>query len=204
MTSPLPNRAAILLLALCGIVAAQATTIVPPTFEEMAARADLIFVGTATNSRSEWRTNGTDRAIFTLVTFNTQEVLKGPQTPSVTLQFLGGTMGEVSLDVAGVPRFFSGERVILFVENNGAQFCPLVGVFHGKFAIKRDEKTGREIVVMHDGRPLKDVAEIGTGEGADLRRNPAVPLITGSVEPMTLEGFKSAIRNHLAKSPPTK
>ena len=35
---------------------ASATTVIPPTFEEMADRAELVFVGKAVGSRAEWRT----------------------------------------------------------------------------------------------------------------------------------------------------
>jgi hypothetical protein len=206
MKVPLLNAAgvAILLATWFAAVPAQATTVVPPTFEEMTVRADLIFVGTATSTYSEWRTNGPNRAIFTLTTFQTQDVLKGDKTPFVTLQFLGGTLGDVTLEVAGVPRFNAGERVILFVEKNGSQFCPLVGVFNGKFTIKTDETTGRDFVVMHDGHTLKDVAEIGSGEGAELGPKRPIVLVGKDRDPMTLEGFKSAIRDNLAKARQTK
>ncbi|HXT41041.1 MAG TPA: hypothetical protein VN887_13605, partial [Candidatus Angelobacter sp.] len=103
---------------------AMATTVIPPTFEEMADRADLVFVGKAVGSRSEWRSVGADRAIFTLVEFETEQVLKGNAGKTVTLQFLGGTVGATTLDVGEVPRFNAGERVFLFVEGNGVQFCP--------------------------------------------------------------------------------
>ena len=84
---------------------------------------------------------------------------------ALTLEFLGGTVGEVTLDVAEVPKFNAGERVLLFVEGNGIQFCPVVGVFHGKFRVHKDETSGRDIVLMHDGKPLRDVGEIGTSAG---------------------------------------
>src|SRR5216117_759967 len=117
--------AAALLLS-CAV---RATTVIPPTFEEMADRAELVFAGRALVSRAEWRTVGTKRLIFTLVEFETEEVLKGNARKSVTLQFLGGTIGDATLKITGVPRFNAGDRVILFVEKNGLQFCPVVGVF---------------------------------------------------------------------------
>jgi hypothetical protein len=94
-------------------------------------------------ARSEWRNAATNRVIFTLVEFETSEIIKGNAGASVTLQFLGGTVGDVTLEVAGVPKFHAGDRVILFVESNGVFFCPVVGVFHGKFDLRKDQKTGR-------------------------------------------------------------
>jgi hypothetical protein len=46
---------------------ANATTVIPPAFEEMTDRAELVFVGKVISSRAEWRTVGTNRLIFTLV-----------------------------------------------------------------------------------------------------------------------------------------
>jgi hypothetical protein len=56
---------------------ANATTVIPPTFEEMTDRAELVFVRKVVGSRAEWRTVGTNRLIFTLIEFERQEVLKG-------------------------------------------------------------------------------------------------------------------------------
>ena len=174
-----------------------ATTVIPPTFEEMTDRAELIFVGKVVSSRAEWRTVGTDRVIFTLVEFERQEVLKGEAGVSVTLQFLGGTVGDVTLEIAGVPKFNAGDREFLFVEGNGVQFCPLVGVFHGKFGVRKDEKTGRDILVMHNGKPLLDVAEIGTGEGAEFGPKRPKLSIPADCEPMSVDDFKTKVREHL-------
>jgi hypothetical protein len=179
---------------------AQATTVIPPTFEEMADRAELVFVGKTIATRSEWRTVDTKRVIFTWVEFETEEVLKGTAGPAVTLQFLGGTVGEITLAVTGVPRFNTGDRVILFVEKNGTQFCPLVGVFHGKFGLRKDEKTGRDLVVMHDGKPLRDVTEIGTGDGAEFGPKRPKLAIEANRAPMSADDFRTKVRAHLNKS----
>jgi hypothetical protein len=178
---------------------ARATTVVPPTFEEMADRADLVFVGDVVGSQAEWRVTGTNQAIFTLVDFHTEEILKGTAAASVRLRFLGGTLGGVTLEVVAVPKFKAGDRVLLFVEGNGVQFCPLVGVYHGKFGVRKDGKLRRDIVFMHDGKPLRDVAEIGAGEGAQFGLERAKLSIPAEREPMSLDDFKARIRSQLVK-----
>jgi hypothetical protein len=176
---------------------ADATTTIPPTFEEMTDRAELVFVGKVVSSRAEWRTVGTNRVIFTLVEFETQEVLKGTTGKSVTLQFLGGTVGDVTLEIADVPKFKAGDREFLFVEGNGVQFCPLVGVFHGKFGVRKDEKTGRDILVMHNGKTLRDVAEIGTSVGLEFGPKRPKLSIPADRVPMSADDFKTKVREHL-------
>ncbi len=176
-----------------------ATTVVSPTFEEMTDRADLVFVGKVVELKAEWQVAGTNQAIFTLVEFHTEEILKGTAPASISLRFLGGKVGGMTLEVVAVPKFEAGDRVLLFVEGNGVQFCPLVGVYHGKFGVRKDDKSSRDIVFMHDGKPLRDVAEIGAGEGAQFGSNRARLSIPAEREPMSLDDFKARIRSHLAK-----
>jgi hypothetical protein len=125
------------------------------------------------------------------------EVLKGEAGVSITLQFLGGTVGGVTLEIDGVPKFSAGDRVLLFVEGNGVQFCPLVGVFHGKFGVRKDEPTGRDILVRHNGKPLRDVAEIGTGAGVEFRPERSKLSLPADGAPMSADDFKAKVREHL-------
>jgi hypothetical protein len=165
----------------------------------MADRADLIFVGKVISSQAAWQVSGTNQAIFTRVEFHTEEILKGTAEATVQLRFLGGTVSGVTLEVVDVPQFKSGDRVLLFVEGNGVQFCPLVGVYQGKFGVRKDDKSNRDIVLKHDGRPLLDVAEIGAREAAQVAPNRAKLAKAAEREPMSLDDFKARIRSHLAK-----
>jgi len=139
---------------------ARATSVLAPKFEAMVDRADLIFAGRVTSQHSEWRDLNGHRAIVTLVTFSVERTHKGRAESAVTLQFLGGRVGQVSMDVAEMPQFKAGERVVLFVEDNGNTASPVIGFFYGRFWLKKDA-AGGDIVLQHDGAPLVDVAEIG-------------------------------------------
>jgi hypothetical protein len=139
---------------------ALATMVIAPSFDRMVERADLIFTGQVTSQHSEWRNTGGQKSIVTLVSFRVQAVHKGSADSVVTLQFLGGTIGDTTLDVSEMPKFKQGERVVLFVEKNGASASPLIGFYHGKFSLKKDA-SGREAVLKHNGEPLTNVAEIG-------------------------------------------
>src|SRR6185369_14180146 len=86
-------------LAITSATVAVATTVLPPTFEEMVRRADLVFEGKVVGVHSEWRTVEAKQVIFTLVEFQPLDVLKGATGASVTLQFLGGTIGDVTMEV---------------------------------------------------------------------------------------------------------
>ena len=159
-----------IVIAACACLAlltftARATSVLPPGFEALVDRADLIFAGRVTSQRSEWRNFNGQKAMVTLVTFTVERTHKGRADSVVTLQFLGGRVGEVTMDVAEMPQFKAGERVILFVEDDGNTASPVIGFFHGKFLLRKDE-SGRDFVLQHDGAPLADVAEIGRAKNA--------------------------------------
>jgi hypothetical protein len=78
---------------------------------------------------------------------------------------LGGTVGSETMEVTDAPKFKVGDRDILFVENNGTQFIPLVGIMHGRFRVKNDE-AGRDAVFTNEGSPLSDVTQLGKNEVA--------------------------------------
>lgn len=167
---------------------ATATSVLAPSFELLVDRAELIFTGQVISQRSEWRSNDGQKSIVTLVTLAVQQVHKGHASSSVTLQFLGGTIGEVSLDVAEIPKFKPGERVVLFVEGNGINASPLVGFYHGKFSLQRS-RAGLETVLRHNGEPFLASSRSGAKEAVS-----SAP----AEEAVTHEEFVMQIRRRVA------
>ena len=144
---------------------ALATTVIPPSFDDLVGRAEMIFQGTVTDVRSEWTGEGAQRHIMSYVTVKVEEAIKGNPGTSVTLRMLGGTVGAETMEVSDAPKFRVGDRDILFVENNGTQFVPLVGIMHGRFRVKKDE-AGRDAVFTNEGSPLSDVTQLGKNQAA--------------------------------------
>src|SRR5436190_14951832 len=158
------------LLTCAGIIlaigcSALATTVIPPSFDELVSRAEMIFQGSVTGVRSEWTGEGAQRHIMSYVTLKVEDAIKGNPGSTVTLQMLGGTVGAETMQVSDAPKFKVGDRDILFVENNGTQFIPLVGIMHGRFRVKKDE-TGRDAVFTNEGSPVSDLNQLGKDEAA--------------------------------------
>src|SRR5438477_6503744 len=157
------------LLTCAGILAigcsALATTVIPPSFDELVSRAEVIFQGTVTDVRSQWVGEGGQRHINSYVTFKVEDAIKGKPGAQITLQMLGGTVGSETMEVTDAPKFKVGDRDILFVENNGTQFVPLVGIMHGRFRVKKDA-AGQDAVFTNEGSPLSDVSNLGKNEEA--------------------------------------
>lgn len=153
---------ALLGLALCivGLRSARATSVIPPTFPELVSEAETIVRGRVTDIavRRASAPDGTP-VIKTHVTFAVERTLKGAERREITLELLGGTIGEESLVVTGMPRFERGTTDYLFVERNGVQFCPLVAVRHGRYRLLRDD-TGREFIGRDNAVPLTEVGEV--------------------------------------------
>lgn len=139
---------------------ARATSVVPPTFHELVTEAQTIAEGTVTAVQSRWVDGPQGNVIKTFVTFSVQKTLKGDARDSVTLEFLGGTVGTDTLHVAGMPEFKVGQHEIVFVEGNGVQFCPLVRFGHGRYHVHTDANSHRRFVTRNDDSPLRSVADV--------------------------------------------
>jgi hypothetical protein len=150
-----------LLLLLAVAAGVRATTVEPPTFSQLVAEADSIYRGHVTAVEAR-RVEGSSGAavIKTFVTFAIDKAIKGTEQPEVVLQFLGGTVGEDTLEVSGMPHFNVGDREILFVQKNGTQFCPLVRIMHGRYRLQHEAANGRDYVARENRAPLNDVSDV--------------------------------------------
>lgn len=161
----------------------------------MVERAEQIFSGRVEAVKSDWALRGGRKCIVTTVSFLVEKMYKGVSVRRTQLEFLGGTVGSESMEVQGVPRFSTGERVILFTEGNGRQFCPLVGVYHGKLVIKREISSGTDLVLRHDGRPVTKTEEVGAGEVSEIAASGPI----GSRPPMSVEAFIEGLTSEIRK-----
>ena len=181
-------------LVLIGIALsrASATTVIPPTFDQLVHQAEFIFQGTVTNSQSAFVGEGAQRHIETYVTFQVDENVKGEAGSSYTIRMLGGTVGNETLEITDVPKFKVGDRDILFVEHNNEQFVPLVGIGYGRFHVQRDEQTGRDVLLTDEGEAVRDLAQLGHNEAAATAADLS--------QAITPDALKSAVHQQLGDS----
>jgi len=182
----------------------RATSVVPPSFPELVAEADAIYRGrvTAVQARRVDRPDGEGTVIKTFVTLVVERVLKGPERNDVTLEFLGGTVGEETMSVSGMPKFNLGAREIVFVQKNGVQFCPLVGLMHGRYRVVRDEATAREHVARDNGAPLTDTSEVEMPIATLPGPVRAATAANASANALTPAAFESSITNEVQRPTP--
>src|ERR1700731_4355828 len=85
----------VLLLVSClafTIASTHATTVIPPTFDQLVNDAETIFEGTVSAMHSEWAGQGSERHIVTYVTFKIEDPIKGALGAETTLRMFGGTI----------------------------------------------------------------------------------------------------------------
>jgi len=160
-----------------------ATTVIPPSFDQLMTRAQVIFEGEVTGLRSQWIGEGSQHRIVTYVTFKVDDALKGDPGTTYSMRMLGGTVDDRTMEVSDAPKFKVGDHDVLFIENNGSQFIPLVGLQHGRFRVEKDS-SGRQTLLTGNGLPLADVNQLG-GKEETLAQSKAA---------LSLDDFKSIVR----------
>ncbi|MEO6971162.1 MAG: hypothetical protein ABI217_09740, partial [Chthoniobacterales bacterium] len=78
--------------------------------------------------------------------------------------------------------FKVGDRDVLFIEHNGSQFIPLVGIQHGRFRVQKDDT-----LLTGENQPLADVSQLGKDEMTMARSRPA----------LSLRDFKATLRTRV-------
>ena len=151
------RRLPVVLAALLALAAtrADAATFAPKQFEHLVREAEQIVVATVTAVPARRLPAG---AIVTDVELAASRVLKGAVSASrLSLLVLGGTLGGETERLDGVPVLHPGVTYLLFVRGNGGVVFPVVGGTAGVFQVTRDPRTGEDLVLDAEGRPLTDV-----------------------------------------------
>lgn len=184
------------ILSSLGMLRCLATIAIPTDLRSMVRKADLVFTGKVTGQRAEWANRNGQRSIVTFVSLDVLEVHKGAAGKNVNLRCPGGTIGETTLELVGMPSFTKDERCVLFVRTNANAVCPIVGIYHGKLLIEK-ASDGTERLAHHDGRAVNDIADIGKDNGGIAQAAGA----QGPARPLTLSELKAHIQEELANSP---
>ncbi len=187
----------VLIVVFSFVVSAQATSVIPPTFDELVRESELIFRGRVTAVRSGWSEAGVKLRIATWVTIAVERTLRGEAGAAITLEFMGGEVGERRMEVAGWPRFEVGDRGIFFVENRQGRMCPLVRLRHGRYRIVREESSAVEGVVRDDYSPV----EAATNFAVPLAERNASPSAAARTPAIALAACEALIASRSALLP---
>ena len=182
----------IALFATSSIVTA--TSIRPPSFEQLVDQSGRIVRATIENIRPYADSYEGKTIVRTEVTLNVLESIAGNvPTGELKIRMLGGEVAGLRLDVGAMPKFERGQEVVLFLHPRDGFICPTVGWGHGKYQVDRSATDGIARVRRSNGESLRGLDQISQPIHAG-------PLETQSFDPlsqsdgMTLGQFRQLVR----------
>jgi len=111
-----------------------ATTVMKMDLPALVSTSDSIIKGRIESVEARYE----ERRVFTYVSVTVDDPLKGERKSTILIKQPGGTIGERTEWVAGMPRFKAGAQVILFLRNRQDGTFDVVGLNQGKYEIMDD------------------------------------------------------------------
>ncbi|MDO8793024.1 MAG: hypothetical protein Q7J25_00205 [Vicinamibacterales bacterium] len=173
-----------LLLVCSTLPRAEAASYDAVTFNELVARADVIFVGDVMDVRPFTVSTPEGTLIKTRVTFVVRDPLWGAGSTLEIFEFLGGEVGNAGMKVPDMPTFLPGDRRVVFARRERS-INPIVGFTQGLLRVSRD--SGVDAVQTSDGQPLARTEDIGRPRGTRVR----------DMRPMALSTLRAQIVDRL-------
>jgi hypothetical protein len=180
---------ALIVCLACTSALASATTVIPLTFDQLVAEADVIVESVVVDVRSRAVNTAGGQVIVTDVSFRPVRVLKGRPPRLLVMEFLGGTVGGLTMGVGDMPQFEVGNRDVIFARPGRREASSIAGFMQGRFPIVVDPVTGRESVRRFDGALLTSPAQIGLPPQPFLSRGRA----------LSLADFQTAVSDEVAR-----
>ncbi len=180
---------------------ATASTLIQTDMAEMSSDAELIFEGRVIGTRVVG--SAESRMLRTVVTFEVLDLIKGEyDQPQLELSFVGGSRGDLKVQVSHmqIPRM--GEQGIYFVENIHKRLVnPLYGWHQGHFLVQWDRQLQQRNVTTLHGDPVYGLEPRRLATQAKMSKGPALGVQVEpqqSVErPMSPADFKTAVKEML-------
>ena len=192
----LTGRLLVIVLFLC--TSALGSSVLQVTFEQLVTSAEAIFQGEviAVDSRLDPDQTG----IHTYVTFRVDEVLQGSIGRHLVLRFLGGTVDDIRVEVAGSTLPKIAERGIYFVEGVDRFLVnPFYGFDQGHFLVI--QSGAQEVVATRGRRVITGFLPHDSSSKAGLSNGIATGLSVEDAGPeqsgVTTAQFKQKIRAYL-------
>src|SRR5439155_5057357 len=106
------------------------------TMDGLVRESELVIYGRALASRSLW--DPATETIWTETEFAVLDGAKGNPARTVIVSEPGGNIGDVGHLFPGVPRFESGQEVVLFLYRTPANRLRISGLMQGVYNVEQD------------------------------------------------------------------
>jgi hypothetical protein len=155
------------------VASADATTVVPLSFDKLVSQSSAVVYGRVSDVRSQWTADR--RFIESVVSIDVIKDLKGGTADTIAFTVPGGQVGRYLNVIPGAPVFAAGDLAVFFLTAQGPRLPVTTGLTQGVYRVQRDS-SGAMLVMP----PVSETA--GRVVRGDGRRKP-VPLASfeGSV-----------------------
>jgi len=177
------------------VIPAWASSVLQVSFEQLVRSSELVFEGRVVDKRADVDSRG---MIKTHVTFEIVDVYKGSfSSRTIDLPYLGGTVGDLTMQVSDLEPPDVGERGIYFVESVANPTAhPLYGWDQGHFIIRQADR-----VFSHGGKAVLGLQPVAA-RPAGLSTGVAAGLMIGELNPanpgLTVQQFKQKVKEVLS------
>lgn len=152
-----------------------ATTLLKLSVDRMSAEAAMVITGHVAWDYSTRQ--GEDSPVYTFTGVEVQTCVVGKCPETVTLKHRGGTVGDFTQVIPGMPRFLPGQRVLLFLRQDPEgepDMYAVFGMVQGFFLVLPDPETNEKIAVQQ----LEGVTVAAPGpDGTIVPEDDARPVI---------------------------
>jgi hypothetical protein len=111
-----------------------ATTVLKMDLQDLVTGSDSIVQGRVESVETRWE----NKLAFTYTSVIVDEEMKGAPRRAVLIRLPGGKVGSLSVHVAGMPQFKTGDQVILFLKGRPDGTFDVVGMNQGKYDIEQN------------------------------------------------------------------
>ena len=139
----------LLLLLLSGFHFSSFAQFSSSEIKNLTKGADIILTGKVTQQTSSWNKDKT--RIYTKATIQVNEYIKGNNTQStVTVNYLGGEVGEIGEMYSHMPSFEDNEEVLVFLKKDekNTDYKVFSGE-EGKISVINDPQTGEKVTTSN-------------------------------------------------------
>jgi hypothetical protein len=157
-------RGKLIFIALLLAAPLLASTVQKMELPDLVKAADSIVQGHVESVQARYE----NTMVYTYTSVAVDDPLKGDRRQTVLLKHPGGTIGAMTMFIAGMPQFKAGDQVIVFLKNRQDGTFDVIGLNQGKYDIVNDvavanvsgvsvldPKTGRMSEGFVDKAPLE-------------------------------------------------
>jgi hypothetical protein len=198
-----------MVLHLIPVSYGNATSVSEVSMNDMLRNSQFVFEGKVTAIETK---ENSQRRIHTYVTFDIKYVIKGEyQGNQITLRFLGGKVGDVTLSVGDMRLPQEREHGIYFLESlERLQVNPLYGWSQGHFIVEQDVK-GIDRVMTNKRLPVTGLMDdlpdrqtmMGNGNIQILSRGVVRDLVVAKdgkdIRGLTVDEFKMVLHQRMKR-----